>query len=111
LSSSPTSTGAECLDGGVGRCSAFAGELKALLAAGVEPSLDLEAWSQFFAYEGALSGHSPLEGVALLGGATRLEISRGRKKAHTRWRYRLEPEASAMSRSGRMTLPNCSTQP
>ena len=70
----------------------FAGELKALLAAGVEPSLDLEAWSQFFAYEGALSGHSPLEGVALLAGATRLEISRGRKKAHTRWRYRLEPE-------------------
>ena len=70
----------------------FAGELKALLAAGVEPRLDLETWSQFFAYEGALSGHSPLEGVALLGGAARLEISRGRRKAHTRWRYRLEPE-------------------
>jgi asparagine synthetase B (glutamine-hydrolysing) len=70
----------------------FAGELKALVAAGLEPRLDLETWSQFFAYEGALPGHSPLEGVSLLGGATTVRIVHGRKETHTRWRYRLEPE-------------------
>jgi asparagine synthetase B (glutamine-hydrolysing) len=72
----------------------FAGELKALVAAGVEPRLDLETWSQFFAYEGALAGHCPLEGVSLLSGATTLTFTRGRKESHTRWRYRLEPDAT-----------------
>jgi hypothetical protein len=70
----------------------FAGELKALLAAGVEPRVDLQTWSQLFAYEGPLPGGSPLEGVSLLGGATTLQVQPGRKEAHTRWRYRLEPE-------------------
>lgn len=70
----------------------FAGELKALVAAGVEPRLDLETWSQFFAYEGPLPGQCPLEGVSLLGGATTVTIAGGRKEAHTRWRYRLAPE-------------------
>ncbi len=68
------------------------GELKALVAAGVEPRLDLETWSQLFAYEGPLPGHCPLEGVSLLGGATTVTIAGGRKEAHTRWRYRLAPE-------------------
>ena len=70
----------------------FAGELKALVAAGVEPRLDLETWSQFFAYEGPLPGQCPLEGISLLGGATTVTIAGGRKEAHTRWRYRLAPE-------------------
>jgi asparagine synthase (glutamine-hydrolysing) len=70
----------------------FAGELKALVAAGVEPRLDLETWSQFFAYEGPLPSQCPLEGVSLLGGATTVTIGGGRKEAHTRWRYRLAPE-------------------
>jgi asparagine synthase (glutamine-hydrolysing) len=70
----------------------FAGELKALVAAGVEPRLDLETWSQFFAYEGPLPSQCPLEGVSLLGGATTVTIAGGRKEAHTRWRYRLAPE-------------------
>jgi asparagine synthase (glutamine-hydrolysing) len=76
----------------VGGASIFAGELKALVAAGLEPRLDLETWSQFFAYEGALPGHSPLEGVSLLGGATTVRIVHGRKETDTRWRYRLEPD-------------------
>ena len=76
----------------LGGASIFAGELKALVAAGLEPRLDLETWSQFFAYEGALPGHSPLEGASLLGGATTVRIVHGRKETHTRWRYRLEPE-------------------
>jgi hypothetical protein len=70
----------------------FAGELKALVTAGVEPRLDLETWSQFFAYEGPLPSQCPLEGVSLLGGATTVTIAGGRKEAHTRWRYRLAPE-------------------
>jgi hypothetical protein len=70
----------------------FAGELKALVAAGVEPRLDLETWSQLFAYEGPLPGQCPLEGVSLLGGATTVTIAGGRKEAHTGWRYRLAPE-------------------
>ena len=61
------------------------------MPAGVEPRLDLETWSQFFASEGPLPGQCPLEGVSLLGGATTVTIAGGRKEAHTRWRYRLAP--------------------
>jgi len=76
----------------VGGASIFAGELKALVAAGLQPRLDLETWSQFFAYESALPGHCPLEGVSRLEGATTVTIGAGRTEAHKRWRYRLEPE-------------------
>jgi hypothetical protein len=76
----------------VGGASVFAGELKALVAAGLQPRLDLETWSQFFAYESALPGHCPLEGVSLLDGATTMTVQTGRTEAHRRWRYRLEPE-------------------
>jgi asparagine synthetase B (glutamine-hydrolysing) len=71
-----------------------AGELKALVAAGVEPRLDLETWAQILAYEGPLPGHSPLEGVSLMGGATTMTVTLGRGAQVTqRWRYRLEPDS------------------
>jgi hypothetical protein len=89
----------------------FAGELKALVAAGVEPRLDLETWSQVFAYESPLPGQCPLEGVSLLGGATPVTIAGGRKEARTRWRYRLAPETEGTSRSGPRTSPRCSMRP
>jgi asparagine synthase (glutamine-hydrolysing) len=73
-----------------------AGELKALLAAGLEPRLDLETWSQLFAYEGPLPGHCPLEGVSLLGGGRTLAFRGGRREEHIRWRYRLAPESEGV---------------
>lgn len=77
----------------LGRTSLFAGELKALLAAGVEPRLDLETWSQLFAYEGPLPEQSPLEGVSLLAGGTTVRITPRAREDRRRWRYRLAPEA------------------
>ncbi|MEO8290875.1 MAG: asparagine synthase-related protein, partial [Gaiellaceae bacterium] len=70
-----------------------AGEVKALVAAGIEPRLDLETWAQLLAYEGPLPGHSPLEGVSLLPGAATLTITLGGEERLTRrWRYRVEPD-------------------
>jgi Asparagine synthase len=79
--------------GTVGGAQLFAGELKALIAAGLEPELDLETWTQIFAYEGPLPERSPLQGVALLAGRATLTITPGDRKEHRRWRYRVEPDA------------------
>jgi asparagine synthase (glutamine-hydrolysing) len=77
----------------LGNTSLFAGEVKALVAAGIEPRLDLETWSQLFAYEGPLPGQSPLEGVSLLPGGTTVKVTPAGRDVRPRWRYRLAPDA------------------
>jgi asparagine synthase/glutamine amidotransferase-like protein len=73
-----------------------ASEQKALLAAGLEPKLELQAWAEFLAYESALGQHPLLQGTRLLPPATTLVIQRdGEERLQSRWRYRLEPEAEA----------------
>ena len=70
----------------------FAGELKALIAAGVRPELDLQGWSELLAYEHLLGDRTPLEGVRRLPAASTLTISpTGDERLVRRWRYRLEP--------------------
>lgn len=71
----------------------FATELKALVAAGLVPQLDLGAWAEMLAYETPLGEHTPLAGVRLLPPATTLTVSAaGQERAVERWRYRLSPE-------------------
>jgi asparagine synthetase B (glutamine-hydrolysing) len=75
-----------------GRSVFFAGELKALVAAGLRPILDLDAWASMLAYEHFLGERTPLEGVRVLPAATTLTVdSAGRERTHSRWRYRLDP--------------------
>jgi asparagine synthetase B (glutamine-hydrolysing) len=70
-----------------------AGELKAIVAAGLEPKLDLDTWAQIFAYEHALGGHTAFEGVRLVRGSTTVIVpSVGDERVHERFRYRIEPE-------------------
>jgi asparagine synthetase B (glutamine-hydrolysing) len=71
----------------------LAGELKALVAAGVQPELDLETWAQIFAYEGPLPGYSQLQGVSRLPAGATLRITPAGQELEIRWRYRLEPDA------------------
>lgn len=76
-----------------GRDVLAAGELKALVAAGLEPELDPEGWAQLLAFEQLLGETTPLAGVRLLPAASTLTIStEGAEHRHERWRYRLMPE-------------------
>ena len=69
-----------------------AGELKALVAAGVEPRLDHRAAAEMLAYEFVLGEHVLLEGVSLVPPASTLSIGPGGTvHERRRWRYRLEP--------------------
>jgi asparagine synthase (glutamine-hydrolysing) len=73
-----------------------AGELKAVLAAGFEPRIDVEAWAQFLAYEHFLGEYAPLESVQLVPpGANLVLQADGRQELRRRWRYRLEPASNA----------------
>ena len=70
--------------------------LPSLVAAGLEPSLDLQAWAEIFAYESPLGERTPLEGVRLVQPATTLVLGlTGGERSHERWRYRIEPETHA----------------
>jgi hypothetical protein len=70
-----------------------AGELKALVAAGIAPALDFQAWAEMLAYEHPLGDRTPLEGARALTPASTLTISSdGGESLRERWRYRLEPE-------------------
>jgi asparagine synthetase B (glutamine-hydrolysing) len=74
----------------------IAGELKALVAAGVKARIDPDAWAQFLAYEHFVGEHVPLEDVQLVPPATTLVLrADGRRDARRRWRYRVEPARSA----------------
>ena len=69
-----------------------ASELKALVAAGLEPRLDLVGWAELLAYEYANGENTPLAGVRLVPPASLMTISGdGRRTIHERWRYRIEP--------------------
>ena len=69
-----------------------AGELKALVAAGVEPRLDHQAAAEMLAYEFPLGDHTLLEGVSVVSPASMLTIGPdGVEHLRRRWRYRLEP--------------------
>jgi hypothetical protein len=63
-----------------------------LLAAGLEPRIELQAWAEFLAYETALEQHPFLFGTEFLPPASTFVVDRnGREILHRRWRYRLEP--------------------
>jgi asparagine synthase len=69
-----------------------ASELKALIAAGLQPRIEPQAWAEFLAYESALGENPYLAGTRLVPPATTLVIERdGAERAHGRWRYRVEP--------------------
>jgi len=70
----------------------FAGELKALVAVGVQPRVDVQAWAELLAFEHLLGNRTPLEGVERLPAAATLTIPRhGPERLVRRWRYRLDP--------------------
>lgn len=70
-----------------------AGELKGLVAAGLEPRIDVQGWAEFLAYESALLEDPILEGTRLLPPAAALIVGAdGEERIHRRWAYRLEPE-------------------
>jgi hypothetical protein len=91
-----------------GRTLLVASELKALVAAGLEPRLDPVGWAELLAYEYANGSNTPLEGVTLVPPASVLTVSHdGRRRIHERWRYRVEPvddadEASWLEELGRL---------
>lgn len=91
-----------------GRAVLVASELKALLAAGLEPRLDPLGWAELLAYEYANGSNTPLEDVSLVPPASVLTISEdGRRRIHERWRYRVEPvddadEGSWLEELGRL---------
>jgi asparagine synthase/glutamine amidotransferase-like protein len=74
-----------------------ASELKSLVAAGLSPALDLDAWAQILAYEHPLGESTPLAGVRLVPAGTALAISSSppRETEHRYFRYRIEPETGA----------------
>lgn len=70
-----------------------AGELKALIAAGLRSEIDLQAWAEMLAYEHPLGDHVPLTGIRLVPPGTALTIAaNGSRRMQEQWRYRLEPE-------------------
>lgn len=76
-----------------------AGELKALVAAGIDPALDLQAWAEMLAYEHPLGDRTPLVGARALPPASTLTISSdGEESLRERWRYRLQPEQDGEER-------------
>ena len=71
-----------------------AGELKALVAAGLDPALDPQAWAEMLAYEHPLGEHAPLAGVRALPAATTLVLQKdGTEQRWRWWRYLVEPAA------------------
>jgi asparagine synthetase B (glutamine-hydrolysing) len=77
----------------LGTAVVVAGELKALVAAGIEATLDLQAWAEMLAYEHPLGDRTPLDGARALSPASTLSISSdGEQSVRERWRYRLQPE-------------------
>jgi asparagine synthetase B (glutamine-hydrolysing) len=75
----------------IGTALVAAGELKALLSAGLKPTLGLQGWAEFLAYEHLLPGSSPLEGVDVVPAGTTVIHDERAFRARARWRYRLEP--------------------
>jgi asparagine synthase (glutamine-hydrolysing) len=72
-----------------------ASELKALVAAGLQPTLDPQAWAELLAFEYPLGESVPLAGVRLVPQASTLTLSRsGPEVLRERWRYRYEPRPS-----------------
>ena len=70
-----------------------ASELKALVAAGLEPRLDPQGWAEILAFEHTLGESTPLLGVRLLPSATTTTIEAdGRVTVRNRGRYRLDPD-------------------
>jgi asparagine synthetase B (glutamine-hydrolysing) len=78
----------------IGEAVHVASELKSLVAAGLAPELDLDAWAQILAYEYTLGDSTPLAGVRLVPAGTALAVSASlsHEAAHTYFRYRIEPE-------------------
>jgi asparagine synthetase B (glutamine-hydrolysing) len=75
------------------------GELKALVAAGLHPVLDWQAWAELLAYEHTLDGRTPLEGARSLPAGTTMEITGdGRRSERRYWRYRVEDSVEAPER-------------
>lgn len=74
-------------------------ELKALVAIGPKPGLDLQFWAEALAYEYAVSDRSPLTGVRSLPFATTLVASSDGAHEHVRWHYRLSPYRSGEDRT------------
>lgn len=69
-----------------------ASELKALVAAGLEPELDLQAWAEMLAYEYPLADSVPLAGVRIVPQASTLTLhASGAESVRERWRYRIDP--------------------
>ena len=78
----------------------FATELKALLTAGVQPRLDVQAWAELLAFEYPLADRCAVDGVRVVMPATTLRIGEdGVETTHERWRFRLEPGSGAGSSS------------
>lgn len=72
-----------------------ASELKALLAAGLEPVLDLDGAAELVSYEHLLGDRTLLAGVRLLPPASTTVIAGGEVRMLDRGRYRLRPAAEA----------------
>jgi asparagine synthetase B (glutamine-hydrolysing) len=66
------------------------GELKGLVAGGVEARLDLGTWAELLAYEFTVSGGAPLAGVRSLPPGTTLVSGPCGERELTRWRLRFE---------------------
>jgi asparagine synthetase B (glutamine-hydrolysing) len=76
----------------IGDALVAASELKALVAAGLRPELDLQGWAEMLAFEYPLADSTPLAGVESVPQASVLVFSRdGRRRVREYWRYRLEP--------------------
>ena len=72
-----------------------ASELKALLAAGFEPRLDLDGAAQLLAYEHLLAASTPLAGVRLLPPASTTVVGPTGIRTIDRGRYRVAPASRA----------------
>ncbi len=71
-----------------------AGELKALVAAGLRPRLDLQAWAERLAYEVPISVRALLDDVRMIPGGTTLVVSGERDEPRERWRLHIDPAAA-----------------
>ncbi|HEY7603855.1 MAG TPA: asparagine synthase-related protein [Gaiellaceae bacterium] len=70
-----------------------AGELKGLIAAGVQPRIDLQAWAELLAFEHLFTG-TPLEGAQRVAGGNVVRLDRKGEESEERyWRFELEPAA------------------
>jgi asparagine synthetase B (glutamine-hydrolysing) len=76
----------------IGGALVVASELKALVAAGLRPELDLQGWAEMLAFEYPLADSTPLAGVESVPQASVLVFSSdGRRRLRECWRYRLKP--------------------